>query len=280
MTALAVEPQIWAGSAPDRFANEAMVRRMNLDMARPVDLDTLVEHAALMHRVDRKYVAPIDAVADLVAAVSDTHQVLSINDRRYTSYRTLYFDTDNFTSARAHVQRRRRRWKVRTRLYLEDALHRVEVKTKDNRGNTVKVMGVSHPDQYGELVGDDRDFVALHLSDFPETDVSDLTPVAEVLYTRATLSDLNAGTRVTIDWGLSMQLDGGEVWLDDRFAMVETKGPMALSRVDKTLHELGVRPRSFSKYVAAVSTLTADIPANGFAHLHASNILHSRAMAV
>lgn len=280
MTAVATEPRLWAQSTPEPFTNEAMVRKLNLDQPRPVGLDTLIEHAELMHRVDRKYIAPIDVVSELVSTVGDTHQVLSINDRRYSTYRTLYFDTDDFTSVRAHVQRRRQRWKVRTRLYVEDHLSRIEVKTKDNRGNTVKVMGLSHPDFYGRLVGDDRDFVARQLSDFPDTNLNDLKPVAEVRYLRSTLSDLEAGTRVTIDWGLSMHLDSGDVWLDDQFAMVETKGPITLSRADKALHELGVRPRSFSKYVAAASTLTPDIPSNGFAVLLSSKVLHSNAMAV
>jgi hypothetical protein len=280
MTAVATETRVWERVNPDQFANDSIARRLRLRALRPVGLETLIEHAALMQRVDRKYVAPVDAVRDLVNTVRGTHHVLSIDGRRYTTYRTLYFDTDNFTSARDHIQDRRRRWKVRTRLYVEDELHRVEVKTKDNRGNTVKVMGVSHTDHYGVLVGSDRDFVASYLSDFPQIDVRDLVPAAEVRYKRATLTDLAAGTRVTIDWGLSMHMNSGDVWLDDRFAMVETKGPLVLSGVDKALHELGVRPRRFSKYVAAASTLTDGIPANGFASLRAGGILHSRPMAV
>jgi hypothetical protein len=280
MTAVATEVRVRERGTPTWVANEPMVRRLRLRTLQPVGLETLIEHAALMQRVDRKYIAPVDAVRDLVKTVRDTHQVLCINDRRYTTYRTLYFDTDNFTSARDHIQGRRQRWKVRTRLYVEDELHRVEVKTKDNRGNTVKVMGISDPDYYGSLIGNDRSFVASYLSDFPQIDVQGLAPTAEVRYRRATLTDLAAGTRVTIDWGLSMHLESGDVWLDDRFAMVETKGPVSLSRVDKALHELGVRPRRFSKYVAAASTLTDGIPSNGFASLLAGGVLHSRAMAV
>ncbi|HUP99340.1 MAG TPA: polyphosphate polymerase domain-containing protein [Aeromicrobium sp.] len=278
MTALATEVRVWEGLRPDQVASEAMVGRLDLDMLQPVGLDTLVEHAELMQRTDRKYIASVEAVRQLVAAIGDTHQVLAINDRRYTTYRTLYFDTVDFASARAHVQRRRQRWKVRSRLYVEDQLARVEVKTKDNRGNTAKVMGISHPDYYGALIGDDHDFVARHLSDFPDVRVRDLVPAGEVRYTRSTLSDLTAGTRVTIDWGLSMHLANGDVWLDDDYATVETKGPLALSSADKALHALGLRPRGFSKYVAATSTLVPDIPSNDFASLRAGEILHSRVM--
>jgi hypothetical protein len=253
-----------------------MVRRLNLDVPEPVDLQELVDNAALMDRTDRKYIAPVHVVRELVSSLGDTHRVLSIDGRRYTTYRTVYFDTDDFASVRAHIQRRRQRWKVRSRLYVEDQLSRVEVKTKDNRGNTNKVMGVSHPDHYGTLAGEDRDFVEYHLAEFPETDVHDLGPSAEVRYTRATLSDTMAGTRVTLDWGLSMHLEHGEVWLDDQFVMVETKGPVALSRADKTLLGLGVRPRGFSKYVSAASTMYDDLPSNDFASLLASGVLHTR----
>lgn len=279
MTALLSDLHVRERPVASKTATAAMVRWLHLGRPRAVDLETLLENAELMHRVDRKYIAPLEVVRDLVDAVGDTHRVLRVNGRRYTSYRTTYFDTDDFTSARAHVQRRRRRWKVRSRLYVEDDLSRVEVKTKDNRGNTVKVMGASHPDLYGSLVGN-RDFVARHLSEFADANVDDLVPTAEVRYTRATLTDLAAGTRVTIDWGLSMHLSTGGVWLDDQFAMVETKGPLAMSRVDKTLFDLGVRPRSFSKYVAAASMVTPGIAANDFASLQARRILHSNAMAV
>lgn len=255
-----------------------MVRRMNLDTPAPVGLETLVEHAALMHRTDRKYIAPLEKVGELVSEIADTHRVLRIKDRRYTTYRTLYFDTPDFDSAKAHIQRRRRRWKVRSRLYVEDGLCRVEVKTKDNRGKTVKVMGISEPERYGSLTGEDRDFVAFHISDFPETAVDELVPAAEICYTRATLSDLEAGTRVTIDWGLTMHLENGDVWLDDRNALVETKGPATLSRVDHELHGLGVRPRGFSKYVAAASSMVPDLASNDVRGLQTSGVLHFRAM--
>jgi hypothetical protein len=252
-----------------------MVHRLGLDLPRSVGLDTLVEHAALMQRTDRKYIVPVDAVRQLVTEIADTHRVLEIKGRRYTTYSTLYFDTADQLSAHAHVQQRRRRWKVRSRLYIEDQLCRVEVKTKDNRGETVKVMGISDPARYGMLSGEDRDFVEFHLASFPETEVDDLVPAAEITYTRATLSDLHAGTRVTLDWGLKAKLENGEVWIDDNYALIETKGPASLSRVDKTLHRLGVRPRPFSKYVAAATLMNPDIASNDIRRL-TGTVLHAQ----
>ena len=276
MTELLTREDATGLAAGAQFATDTMVRKLNLHQPATISLAELVEHAALTDRTDRKYIASAEVVADLVEAIGSSHRVLSIAGRRHTSYRSVYFDTENFASARAHIQRRRRRWKVRSRLYVEDGLTRVEIKTKDNRGNTSKVMGLSHPDRYGSLTGDDRDFVEFHLAEFPETDVRELVPAAEVRYTRATLSDPAAGTRVTLDWGLSMHLEAGEAGLDDQLVVVETKGAATLSLVDKTLLRLGVRPGGFSKYVSAVSTLHDHLPSNDFARMLGTGDLHSR----
>ena len=220
MTALATEPH--SGDTvttlqPVLTSDVGRAHLLGVDGLRPVGLEELVEHAALMHRTDRKYIAPLDTVRALVADLADTHRVLEIKGRHYTTYRTLYFDTPGFEAARSHVQKRRRRWKVRSRLYVEDGLCRIEVKTKDNRGETQKVMGMSDPARYGYLEGEEADFVAFHLAGHPEVRVDELVPAAEVCYTRATLSDLSAGTRVTIDWKLRLpprdrrRLDGRQL---------------------------------------------------------------------
>lgn len=277
MTATLTRDDAYEMTACDQFAPDTMVRRLKLHEPATISLAELVEHAALTDRADRKYIATAEVVADLIEAIGSSHRVLSIDDRRHTSYRSVYFDTERFASARAHIQRRRRRWKVRSRLYVEDGLSRIEIKTKDNRGNTNKVMSrLSHPNRYGRLTGNDRDFVEFHLAEFPETDVRELGPSAEVRYNRATLSDPAAGTRVTLDWGLTMHLEVGEVGLNDQLVVVETKGAATLSLVDKTLLRLGVRPGGFSKYVSAVSALHDHLPSNDFARMLGTGDLHSR----
>lgn len=247
-----------------------------LDRLDTVSLTELVEHAALMHRTDRKYFAPLTTVRALVDVLSDSHRVLEIDGRWSTHYRTLYYDTENLDACRHHVQKRRRRWKVRSRLYVEDGLCRIEVKTKDNRGQTHKVMGPSDPSRYGHLSGAELDFVAIHLgATHPEVDAGRMVQSAEVSYRRATLADLDSGTRVTIDWNLHCRLEAGDVWIDPAYALIETKGPVLPSVGDRALSSLGTRPRSFSKYAAAVSMMTPTIADNDVRFLQGS-ILHHR----
>lgn len=249
---------------------------LGLDTVAPVGLRQLVEYAALMQRTDRKYIVDLATVRTLIEMLSETQQVLEIDGRRSTTYRTLYFDTPDLQACRAHVQRRRRRWKARSRLYVEDQLCRIEVKTKDNRGGTDKVMAPSHPDRYGMLIGEERDFVISHLAgSHPELDVLSLVPSAEISYTRATLANLEVGTRVTIDWNLHCRLEPGDVWLDPGYALVETKGPNTASEADRLLNSLGSRPRSFSKYVAAASIVHTNVADNDFRVLR-GRVLHDR----
>lgn len=95
-------------------------------------------------------------------------------------------------------------------LYVEDGLCRIEVKTKDGRGRTIKSAAPSHEDRYGKLVDSDRAFVAEALATaHPEVDIDSLSPTAEITYSRASLVDLEAGTRVTVDGRLTSVLQDG-----------------------------------------------------------------------
>lgn len=228
----------------------------DLEMFRTVSLAETVERADLSKRVDRKYLVDLDTVRRIMSELTETHHVLEVDGRRTTTYSTTYFDTDDLASCRAHIQRRRRRWKVRSRLYVEDQLCRVEVKTKDGRGQTVKTASVSQADRYGMLIDSDLRFVSDSLgSSHPELDVHALRPTAEISYTRACLVDVDAVTRVTIDQHLTSVLDHGHAWIDEDHAIVETKGGAIPSEADRLLLRSGVRPRSFSKYVATASLL-------------------------
>ncbi|MEO6470799.1 MAG: VTC domain-containing protein [Aeromicrobium sp.] len=242
----------------------------------PASLSEVVEHANLAQRVDRKYLADLETVRRLCDGLVDTHKILQIGDRHTTTYSTTYFDTPDLMSCRAHVQGRRRRWKVRSRLYVEDNLCRVEVKTKSGRGATIKDTFPSHVSRYGKLCDDELDFVADTLfTAHPEVDVKTLAPRAEITYLRACLVDLAGGTRVTIDGKLTSVLREGRAWVDDGYAIVETKGGVLPAEADLLLRRLGARPRSFSKYVATTSLVHPKIADNDVRALNGKS-LHSR----
>ena len=216
-----------------------------------------------MRRVDRKYLVPARLASAFVEEMASTHAVLHIAGRHATTYRSTYFDTPTYFAARSHIQRRRRRWKVRHRWFVEDDLCRIEVKTKNGRGETVKVAGLSSLENYGRLDGHDLAFVESVLSpEHPELCVDTLMSSAEVTYTRATLVDLTGGTRVTLDWDVVVTLAGGSAWLDEGVVLIETKGGPVPARADRVLTRLGARQRPFSKSAAGTSLIREDIPDN------------------
>ncbi len=251
----------------------------------PVTLAEVVEHAASMVRVDRKYLVPRPLLPQLVHAVGDHFRVLQIDGRRSTTYTSRYLDTGDLASCRAHLQGRRRRWKVRVRHYLEDGLTRVEVKTRDGRGTTHKdVLDAGGPDTAGPdgpagpaaLDAGAARFVASVLDRHGfDVDVAGLRPTMEVRYRRTTLADTAAGMRLTLDHGMVCELDGRQVRLDEDYVVLETKGGLRPGPADRALLAGGVRPRSLSKYASAASLLREDLADNDVRRL-LGVVLHTR----
>jgi hypothetical protein len=240
-----------------------------------VTLPEVMASAAQLTRVDRKYLVSADIAQAVLDRVADSHRLLVIDGRSSTTYRSTYFDTADLETARAHIQGRRRRWKARSRLYVEDQLCRLEVKTKDARGATVKTVVDSDPSRYGTLLPSDSDFIDSVLRDSAHPhEVRALHPTAEVTYQRATLADLEGSTRVTLDWGVTCTLPTGRVWVDPGYVLVETKGGRRPGLADRVLAEHRIRPNSFSKYVAGVALLDDSVPANDFLALFGRQ-LHS-----
>ncbi|MFF2252454.1 polyphosphate polymerase domain-containing protein [Streptomyces sp. NPDC058142] len=255
------------GPAPEVAAlpRARFAELLGLAALHPASLAEIDAAAALQHRVDRKYLVPAPSAARLMSELAATHHVLDIGGRRSTAYRSTYFDTPDLAAWRAHMQGRRRRWKVRTRLYSEDGLCRMEVKTKDGRGATVKHAHTIGAHAYGRL---DNGTEAAAFVDGVLRDngisvtASDLAPAGEIRYLRAALADLSGGTRITLDGLLTCHREGRTAELDPGYVLVETKGTARPALADRLLLGLGSRPVSISKYIVGVSLLVEGLPDN------------------
>ncbi len=245
-----------------------------------VPLAEVLAEAPQLTRVDRKYLLDLATVDELLAALPAGYGVLTIAGRLSTGYRSTYFDTPDLASARAHVQQRRRRWKARSRLYVEDGLCRIEVKAKDGRGVTAKTVADADVAGYGLLGPLEAAFVADALAAHGHAaDVARLVATAEVAYRRTTLADTTEERcRVTVDHQVKTTLGDHTVWLDEGYALVETKGGLRPGRADRVLAGLGLRPRSFSKYVAAASLVRDDLPDNDVRRLHGRELHCARTL--
>ncbi len=230
--------------------------RVVQDLA-PISLADMDSSAALMSRVDRKYFIPRGLLAQLLP---DGLSVLQIGEVRTFRYRTVYLDTPDFAFFRQHVQRRRHRFKVRTRLYCDSGDSRLEVKSKGLRGLTVKQRRPHDPSRLGVLDRDGRAYVTSLI----DRDAGELRPVLETDYRRTTLTD--GHHRITIDQDLE-SVSGARRIPGPAEVLVETKSPNGAGALDRMLLRTGIRPHSVSKYCLAASLLYPQLRGNDWARI-------------
>ncbi|MDP3613158.1 MAG: polyphosphate polymerase domain-containing protein, partial [Rubrivivax sp.] len=190
----------------------------------PIGLEALNDKAAMLERLDNKYVVPAPALALAMSGFAQYFDVLEIGGRRAFTYDTCYFDDAGRGCYHDHHQGRRRRIKVRQRRYIDARLCYVEVKLKDRRGITVKKRLRTDYEQYGRL-----DAAALahvehsHRELYGESFGRVLQPVLEMRYRRVTLVAREGGERMTIDHGICFLRDDGRYDTDPDMFVVETK---------------------------------------------------------
>lgn len=242
-----------------------------------VSLGELMAAAELQTRIDRKYLLPSAELATVLGATAAHLRVLEIDGRREFGYSSTYFDDPALTSFHRAGRGRRRRFKVRTRVYRDSGETWLEVKTRSGRGETVKDRLPYDLADASRLTTEARKFVAVTLQHrgVPGVDVAALEPTLYTSYRRSTLLvtprtllnrvrsetvHADQAWRATIDFGLAWRRLGSAPTL--RLAdtvVVETKGATAPSPLDRALWRAGVRPSRVSKYGAGLAALT-DLP--------------------
>ena len=271
---------------------------LNAEHLAATSLAELNDAAGLLTRVDRKYLVPLERAQELVGGLTSEARVLDIDGRRRFSYASTYFDTPGLEAFMLTARKRRRRFKVRTRTYLDTGLCFLEVKTRGARGTTVKRRMGYHPDDASRLTGPGRAFVAACLVSTGATGpaaarevAAALRPVLATTYERTTLHLPDAEARATIDTALTWRRltpgartrtpavtvgapqalrpghlaaainDGEPVAVAD-VAVVETKNPATPSPADRALWDAGHRPTRISKYATGMALLHPELPAN------------------
>lgn len=231
-----------------------------------VSLDALVTEAALMSRVDRKYLVPLHEAQRQIDGLDSDSRVLEISGRREFSYDSVYFDTADHLSYRLTAQRRRRRFKLRTRCYLDTDAAFLEVKTKSGRGATVKERvpyGLADRERITEI-GRDHVVRVLGEQGYGPALVDALAPALVSRYQRTTLL-LSDGSRATIDCRLQWvneRVDGlGAIELPDH-AIIESKSTGGPSQLDRALWRTGYRPSGISKFGTGTAALHPELPGN------------------
>ena len=116
----------------------------------PISLQALNAKAAMLERLDNKYVVQAPALQAAIPELMQHFDILDIDGTRAFTYETCYFDDEALHSYFDHHQGRRR-CKIRVRRYNDAQLCFVEVKLKDRRGQTIKKRMRYALDKYGTL---------------------------------------------------------------------------------------------------------------------------------
>ena len=173
--------------------------------------------AALMNRVDSKYLLPIALFNPLMKAISADYSILTAYGQRIFNYQTTYFDNKRRQFFHDHHNGKLNRYKVRFRHYVESATGYMEVKLKNNQKRTIKQripMDCILPNQARV-----NDFVKKTLG-YEVT----LETVLFVNYQRITLLNKTNLERITIDLNLSFRNAKEQIQsIQDKVFIVEIK---------------------------------------------------------
>jgi hypothetical protein len=217
-----------------------------------------MDAAALLDRVDTKFVLPVDKMLWVVAGLQAHYRILSVQGNRLSRYRTLYFDTPNFELFTLHVNGRAERYKVRSREYLETRDVFLEVKHRTVKDRTVK----SRIPTAGTAVWMSGDVRRWLRAVYP-FEVGTLEPKMWNTFTRITLVNREFTERVTVDTNLTFAKADAQIRLDG-IAVVEMKadGRNTASPFMSAMRAERMQPQSFSKYCIGVSLLYHNVKKN------------------
>lgn len=224
-----------------------------------LSLAQLQEEAEFLTRIDRKYIVPEHAFADLLGQVEPGTRALEIGGRRTFGYSTRYFDADHTAYFRA-LRKRADRFKVRTRLYDESGDCMLEVKLMDGRGRTVKLRFPHEGDRFETLSTLDRAWLQSFDAVRPVAGSIDLSVATH--YRRSTVVFPSGSGRMTIDQSLTFIDPSGDWRRLDGHCVVEVKGVGRPLPFDRLLWSHGYRPLGASKFSLGVSLLNPALPCN------------------
>lgn len=222
----------------------------------PISLEALNGKAAMLERLDNKYIVPAARFRPAFDAFASIFDVLEIDGKRSFTYATRYFDDHDQRGYYDHHQGRRKRCKVRVRDYVDAGFSYLEVKLKDRRSITVKkrlrLDGPLH-----DLDQDCMDFVETCHRDLYGTRFGrPLRPVIGMEYERMTLVAREGGERMTIDTRLRFAAGSQARDVAEDIFIVETKSARGNGIADKIMRRFHLQPTGrCSKYCVGMAAL-------------------------
>ncbi|GAA5219485.1 polyphosphate polymerase domain-containing protein [Membranihabitans marinus] len=201
-----------------------------------------MNNVKLMDRVETKYVFSAKQLPIILGQLQNDYKVLRISGTETPTYKTIYFDTDSLYFYKEHHRKRKNRYKVRFRNYVDSNLTFLEVKHKQN--GRVDKQRIKVDTDHFYLSNEDKRFLSK-----ANIHQGELKKQLTNYYNRITLISKHSVERVTFDLNINFKYNDVETGLD-QVVILELKQPQ-LSRstpIVKVLKNLQIRPYNVSKY--------------------------------
>lgn len=219
-----------------------------------ISLADLQNQAPLMNRQDRKFVFPLSLLDQVLKDCTEEYVILKIGEKLIFDYKTNYYDTKDLHLYHSHHNGIANRYKIRERRYVDSGLNFIEVKSKTNKGQTIKSRIEAN------CISQDESFVENQTG----LNVDDLEKTLEIDYSRITLLHKKEMEKVTLDINLTFQRDDKFVELDAVcIAEVKTE-KAAANHFLSIMKKYGLRELSVSKYCFGLISLNDEIKYNNF----------------
>lgn len=213
----------------------------------------------LMNRVDTKFIFNQQKLPDLLKELISFYRILEIKNKRIQDYESLYYDTDDRKFFIDHHNNRVNRNKVRFRKYLQSNLSFLEVKLKNNKGNTIK-RRIKVKEIRKELSETDNNYIEKIIGK-----PLDIKAKQWINFSRLTFVHKKNKERITMDLDLSFKDTSESGNLKDIIiAEVKQERINRSSDFMRIAKEMRIFPTRLSKYCISTIYLEPDIKQNRF----------------
>lgn len=213
----------------------------------------------LMDRTDTKFIFNASDLNKVLSQVTENYKVLEVEGKRQSTYKTLYYDTENLKLYLNHHNGHLNRYKIRHRTYVDSGAGFLEVKFKNNKGRTIKerIKKKITPLEWEKETGD-------FLLEKTPYDPGMLKPTLWVNYKRITLVSRQNTERVTIDVDLEFENRNQKQSLANLViaeVKLDKKSPSVFLSKMKEMH---IREGSISKYCMGIAITNPGVKKNNF----------------
>jgi hypothetical protein len=228
-----------------------------LNEFQPIALQQM-EEVKLMNRTDIKYVLHHDLLHKVLPELLTDYKVLEIENKRCMSYKSLYYDTEDFNMYMNHQNGKRNRYKIRKRFYVDSNTGFFELKFKNNKGRTIKKrigLDLSAPsidiEKY-RVIEDESPYQFTNLS-----------PVTANQFERITLVNAQHKERITIDINLIYDRPQMQIKMENLVIIEVKKTESHLkTKIMEVLLSQRVKTQGFSKYLVGTMLLYPELKYN------------------